>query len=51
MYLQDGVIALMFAENDRVLSRVTPRFFVIWDGDTGVVNFDGEVFQPVGLPR
>jgi hypothetical protein len=24
----------MFAENDRVLSRVNPRFFALWDGDT-----------------
>jgi hypothetical protein len=24
----------MFAENDRVLSRVTPRFFSLWEGDT-----------------
>ena len=23
----------MFAENDRVLSRVTPRVFVLWVGD------------------
>ena len=24
---------MMFAENNRELSRVTPRFFVLWDGD------------------
>jgi hypothetical protein len=24
----------MFAENDRVLSRVTPRFFALWEGNT-----------------
>ena len=24
----------MFAENDRVLSRVTPMFFALWDRDT-----------------
>ena len=34
---------MRFAENDRVLSRVTPRFFVLWEGDTEVVNRDGEV--------
>jgi hypothetical protein len=24
----------MFGENDRVLSRVTLRFFALWEGDT-----------------
>jgi hypothetical protein len=31
MNLQERV---MFAENDRVLSRVTPRFFALWEEDT-----------------
>ena len=34
MNLQERATALMFAENDRVLSRVTPRFFPFWEGDT-----------------
>jgi hypothetical protein len=24
---------LIFVENDRVLSRVMPRFFALWEGD------------------
>jgi hypothetical protein len=36
--------ALMFADNNRVLSRVTPRLFALWEGGhLGVVNCDGEV--------
>ena len=34
MHLQEHVTALMFAENDRVLSRVTPRVFALWEDDT-----------------
>ncbi|KAK6319265.1 hypothetical protein J4Q44_G00104760 [Coregonus suidteri] len=34
MNLQDRVTALMLAENDRVLSRVTPRLFALWEEDT-----------------
>jgi hypothetical protein len=34
MNLQERVTALMFEENDRVLSRVTPRFFELWEGKT-----------------
>ena len=34
MILQELITALMFAENDRVLSRVTPKFFALWEGDT-----------------
>ena len=34
MNLQECVTALMFAENDRLLSRVTPRFFALWEGNT-----------------
>jgi hypothetical protein len=34
MHFQELVTALMFAELNRVLSRVTPRFFALWDGDT-----------------
>ena len=34
MNLQERVTALMFAENDRMLSRVTPRFFALWEGNT-----------------
>lgn len=33
------------------MSRVTPRFFALWEGDTGVVNCDGEDFEWAGLPR
>ena len=32
--MQERVTALMFAENDRVLSKVTPRFFALREGDT-----------------
>ena len=32
--LQDRVTALMFAENDMVLSKVRPRFFALWEGNT-----------------
>jgi hypothetical protein len=46
MNLQDQVTALMFPENDRVLSRVIPKFFAHWEGgDGGVVNRDGEEEQ------
>ena len=41
MNLQELVTALMFEENNRVLSRVTPRLFALWEGDTGVVKIDG----------
>ena len=34
MNLQEHGTALMFAENDRVLSRVIPWFSVLWEGDT-----------------
>ena len=34
MNLQERVTTLMIAENDRVKSRVTSRFFPLWDGDT-----------------
>ena len=34
MNLQEQVTALMFAENNRVLSRVTARFFALWESDT-----------------
>ena len=34
MNLQEQVTSLMFAENDRVLSRVRPRLFALWEGDT-----------------
>jgi hypothetical protein len=33
MNLQERVTALMFAKNDRVLSRVTPRFLALWEVD------------------
>ena len=33
MNLQEHVTALIFAENDRVLSKVTPRFIALWEGD------------------
>ena len=43
---------MMFAENDRLLSRVTPSLFVLSEGDnSGVVNRDGEVLDWAGLPR
>ena len=42
---------MMFAENYRVLSRVTPRFFVLWEGDTGIVNRDEEVLEQAGRPQ
>ena len=52
MNLQEQVTSLMFAENDRVLSRVPPRFFcTLGGGFCGVVNRDGEVFERAGLPR
>ena len=34
MNLQKQVTALMFAENNRVLSRVKPRLFALSEGDT-----------------
>ena len=34
MNLQEQVTALMFTDNNRVLSRVTPRFFALWEGNT-----------------
>ena len=34
MNLQERVTALMFAENNRVLSKFTPSFFALWEGDT-----------------
>ena len=40
---------MMFAENDRVLSRVMPRYVCTLGG--GVVDRDGEVLEPAGLPR
>ena len=49
MDLQECVTALMFAKNDRVLSRVTSRLFVPWEGDTveeeqlGLVDIELEV--------
>jgi hypothetical protein len=49
MNLQERVTYLMFAESDRVLSRVTPRFFALWEGDR-VVNHDGDVLEWAGLP-
>ena len=50
MNLQERVTALMFAENDRVLSRVTPRFFALWEGDNlQFVICDGEVLERAGL--
>jgi hypothetical protein len=50
MNLQEPVTTLMVTENNRLLSRVTPRFFSLWEGDTGVVNHYGEVFERAGLP-
>jgi hypothetical protein len=41
----------MFAENDRVSSRLTPNVFALWERNTGVVNHDGEVLERAGLPR
>ena len=38
---------MMFAENDSVLYRVTQRLFALCEGDTEVVNGDGE-FNPGG---
>ena len=32
--MQEQVTAMMFAENDRVLSRVTQRLFALWEGNT-----------------
>ena len=46
--LQKRVTALMFAENDRVLSRVTPRFFAVWEGDTVELS---TVMERAGLFR
>ena len=43
---------MMFAENGRVLSRVTPRFFAFCgQRHRGVVKRDGEVLERAGLPR
>ena len=42
---------MMFTEKNRVLSRVTPRFFALWERDTGDVNRDGEVFDQAGHPQ
>jgi hypothetical protein len=50
MNLQERVTALMFTENDRVLSMVMPRLLALWEGNTGVVNSDGGVFMRAGLP-
>ena len=41
----------MFAENNRVLSRVTPRFFALWEGDTVKLSTVMEVLERAGLPR
>jgi hypothetical protein len=43
MNLQERVTALMFEENNRVLSRVRPRY--------RVVNHDREVLERAGLPQ
>ena len=43
MNLQERVTALMFAENDRVLSRVTPKFFAHSEGETVEVSTVMEV--------
>ena len=51
MNLQDRVTALMFAENDRVLSRVTPRFFALWEGDTVEMSTVMRSLSGAGLPR
>ena len=42
---------MMFSENYSVLSRVTPRFFALWEGGghCAVVNCDGEVIEWAGL--
>lgn len=48
MNLHERVTALMFAENDRMLSRVIVRFFALCECDT--INRDGEVFECEGLP-
>jgi hypothetical protein len=37
MNLQERVTAFIFTENDRVLSKVTPRFIAQWEG--GIVGF------------
>jgi hypothetical protein len=34
MNLQERATALMLVENDRVLSRITPRFLALWEEDT-----------------
>ena len=39
--------ALMFSENDRVLSKVMPRFFALWEGD--IVELS--TLELAGLPR
>jgi hypothetical protein len=31
MNLQERATALMLVENDRVLSRITPRFLALWE--------------------
>ena len=51
MNLQERATALMLVENDRVLSRITPRFLALWEEDTGVVNRDGEIMERAVLPR
>jgi hypothetical protein len=49
MNLQEQASALMFAENNRV-SRVTPRLFALWDGDTVELS-TVMVFEQAGLPQ
>ena len=41
----------MLVENDRVLSRVTPRFFALWEDDSVELSAVMEVFERAGLPR
>ena len=42
---------MMFAELNRVLSRVTPRFFALWEGDTVELSTMREVLEQAGLPH
>jgi hypothetical protein len=42
----------MFAESDRVLSRVSPKFFALCTrGYGGVVNCDGKVLERAGFSQ
>jgi hypothetical protein len=52
MNLQERATALMLVENDRVLSRITPKVLsALGGGHNAVVNRDGEIMERAVLPR